>query len=281
MATTRFGELWLVFLYVVGTGWAWCKYWWFRFALFYQSVVYPVRARLANADHTLLLMGDGLVLGYGDYVTLTGTWGLSARLKAVLSSLPNRRRGWDVITMGHLYSTTDDWLPNSSRQPHHRPKSIRANLWTDAWQKLEQPRVDIAVLLVGGWDHKYGKDPSDLEKTLYHWQQLALHLRKRSEFVVIVPTPIAGLHLGSRRANITRNKLLAQWMNKQPDPNIVMGPSLEQRDYLRWFSSFDPPHMSSKGYKRLASELGELVHKMIIACEYKHFRRLLAPKKHT
>eukprot|EP00759_Apiculatamorpha_spiralis_P055389 PhF_6_TR7646/c0_g2_i1/m.11179 len=71
----------------------------------------------------IAFIGDDMVAGIGDWVTVGGTPGLTEKLEYALRKVSTVRRHWRIVRYGVTQSVTADWSPKSTTS-HKKSKNI-------------------------------------------------------------------------------------------------------------------------------------------------------------
>lgn len=243
-------------MYVAVSVLTWLRLLFLRFnALAFLPRTPPRRSR---HSHALLVLGDGIAAGLGDYTVMGANPGPAGRIGELVSHGVARQQ-WAFISSGAAYSTSADWLPGSGAQ------------WAAHCSPERLAMFDVVLLAVGSHDDDAGIAP---EQTAKNIEEICRHLREH-----IAHISVAGLspriHLES---SAERNALLQSFLKKNAGW-LHRGPDLDhhafQKDHLY---SFDARHFNSAGHKLLAKEWVDLgVDNMVRKVEWGVWQQDLVP----
>ena len=190
-------------------------------------------------NRKVVIMGDDLALGVGDWVMLGRTPGIQGRLNTVLNKDEASRiigRGviWTAMTCAKAGSTSADWVPVSlmtkeqqkSFATKHRvdsaPQAKGASLFDKAFNSRvgNHKDADVVVIVVGS------KDRCPMKESVENIQKIAsalMHLGK-SVVVCTVPLGFAALQVQGVPAMFReRNQLFHQMVRKLHSVDVMEG----------------------------------------------------------
>mmetsp|Transcript_4962 Transcript_4962/g.16658 ORF Transcript_4962/g.16658 Transcript_4962/m.16658 type:complete len:286 (+) Transcript_4962:151-1008(+) len=233
-------------------------------------------------SHKVVVVGDGLAEGLGDWVTLlSSVGGISTRLEALLRRDPQVRTRWRVLNRGRNASTSRDWLPGRGASLLDATLSSRGG--RDA---------SVVVVALGSEDVVRGehnlpvsalsKDApyaeEDLAETVRNVRSVCEHLRARGVRVALCDLPTEGAVIGRRRGHVRRmNRQLKQYAASTAggaNPVLLVRVS----DFKVQGASnraFDGVHLNSGGYKALAGLVMEAVKPHALAVEWNMWKQRL------
>eukprot|EP01065_Artemidia_motanka_P032761 TRINITY_DN39744_c0_g1_i1.p2 TRINITY_DN39744_c0_g1~~TRINITY_DN39744_c0_g1_i1.p2 ORF type:complete len:305 (+),score=97.05 TRINITY_DN39744_c0_g1_i1:99-1013(+) len=223
----------------------------------------------------ILIVGDETAVGFGDWIVCSQTPGYGKTLRRELMGGGGRgpteiRFTWNVFSVGHLHSTSDDWLPDQTKKPSRLPFLVWKNLFEDTFGPSGRfADCDCVVLHVGLHDRH--KDP---EQTAANCMRIAEELIQRGKRVWISGMPVRG-HMDRIRHGwllSERNQAIRQAVTKLGHPYLNFGIDLEEyrrQDLYTW----DSTHLSSRGYSKLGRDMYKLLRWPLVSIEF----RLLHP----
>ncbi|KAI9146190.1 SGNH hydrolase-type esterase domain-containing protein [Paraphysoderma sedebokerense] len=273
------------------------KYW----ILFNRFLFEPWVDSKREFSHKIVIIGDEFALGYGDWVVFGGTPGLGSRITSLLQRETKIRQRWRVYNRGEIGSTSESWLPKAesvgfcfcrtsrtfvNRGTTCRPKKSRKedNLFAKTFDNSRYANADMVVILVGSNDCLKGNQ-LEPTATLSNIKDIAENLAKSGKFVYVCSIPNFGDTFEAaetRQKNEERNKLLQEWLKSPKYDKIIAGPRLDLSNFeykRKAFYWFDGVHFNSKGYKKVAEDLTEILLHDCVKIEFAEFSKKLGFNK--
>ena len=184
-----------------------------------------VFGRTSHFNRKVVLLGDDLALGVGDWVQFLQTPGCHGRLnrklnKDVHNRLVGRNVLWTAFSSGVAGSTTEDWLPSAKRNPASRfwlfgqaKKKGGRNIFQSAVGEFGMHGdADVAVLIMGS------RDLCDVKDTVTNLEVILRALsRERGISTVVSTLPLPRALLRNPEAAIRwrhRNNLISEMVKR-------------------------------------------------------------------
>jgi hypothetical protein len=177
----------------------------------YVDFVYA--ATSSNAKQ-ILVIGDDLAYGVGDWATLVGYPGIHRRFNEYILAQANKKilfRGitWISYCFAKSGSTTGEWLPNRMRDAKVDRTTCYFDQCFDKYIGKYGRGAEIVCIMLGM------RDRCEPEETVANLRAIVVELLKRGRFVLLatlpVPPRIRSNHEAHRRF-ILRNQLIEQMM---------------------------------------------------------------------
>eukprot|EP01088_Endostelium_zonatum_P012283 TRINITY_DN26467_c0_g1_i1.p1 TRINITY_DN26467_c0_g1~~TRINITY_DN26467_c0_g1_i1.p1 ORF type:complete len:305 (+),score=35.18 TRINITY_DN26467_c0_g1_i1:49-963(+) len=276
-------------------------------AIFRNPVSFYKKA--SKLHHKIVIIGDGIVEGQGDWKRLFNTsLGLGSRLeKLVAANKTKHRQFWQVADLSESGSTSYDWAPLESG---NKGFTFYERYFGNASSFVYDS--EIVIVCIGSEDHKVSQirhrrlggmveNPNENnwgnpEKTAENISRLCERLYDLGKIVVLTPLPGSGDNLGSRFRIRKLNQLLRDWVfqfnhqkkskakqesnDKKPSGELLLGPDWEKDKLVKQgITSDNLLHLSSNGFDKWSSEFMELLEKPILRVEWKVCEKQLLPHK--
>ena len=149
------------------------------------------RGSRGAAAQRVVIIGDGLALGYGDWVRLGQLAGVAGRLEKRFGKEP-LRLNWSVQNRGHFGATSGDWLPDSASRPRHCGwwccvrRSLFGDIFGDRRGGSAAAAPAIVVVAVGAMDVRRGFPPAYTARNV---EAIVRELTARGSIVVVAGVP--------------------------------------------------------------------------------------------
>ncbi|KND01771.1 uncharacterized protein SPPG_03563 [Spizellomyces punctatus DAOM BR117] len=227
----------------------------------------------SNYKNKIVIIGDDFAFGYGDFVTSAGVPGLAGHLKRVLQSDRYKlRQSWIIYNCGVIGSTSADWLPKSAKEANS-PKTQ----FEKVFDNPTYADADAVVLLVGFNDSR-SQPALSAEDTVHNISAICRVLRNMGKDIWVCSIPNNGEEAKGDAAleeSMRRNEILLGWLENNKD-DIRSGPRIDVMHYEYRHKSFwyvDQDHLSTKGYRKLAKDLADLMGTALVKREFARFRK--------
>ncbi|ETV71172.1 hypothetical protein, variant 3 [Aphanomyces astaci] len=118
---------------------------WLRFC---RWCAQPLRLVLKSNEyyHKIVIIGDGFAAGFGDWITMASSGGLSEYIAHEISKEDKIRHKWQVINRGIVDTDSSQWHPTSST------KYFQSVMSTPQLRD-----ADVVLVVVGSMDARYPK----------------------------------------------------------------------------------------------------------------------------
>jgi hypothetical protein len=259
-AETCFGVVYRIFI-VVRT---FLFSWWVYFLRAYGEWLRPER------HCKVAIIGDGLALGFGDWVTFySKSSGMTRRFQKLLDlsqGTRSVRRPWRVFNRGHFAATSEEWNPSCPRRPRFHGFILRpnaSNLFDHAFGRGSiVADAQVVVVVVGSMDCRVpkGHPGRTLAYTLEHVKALVDELRARGKIVILCelhdsrwPDDRAE-QVGFIGTHHLKNTALLEYIRSHTDGCVTAGANFTHVDYHKHRHS-DGVHFVSSGYDFAASDM--------------------------
>ncbi|GAB5370924.1 hypothetical protein AAMO2058_001535000 [Amorphochlora amoebiformis] len=247
----------------------------------------------------LLIIGDGVAGGYGDYATCAESPGLVRHLYRIIAVEPTLRLPWKLINCGLFGTTSDDWSPECKAEEDSfrsygrafgvveeaRRRCMRPTpkpLWKKVFDDKRYRDAEVVIVCVGLNDSKYGLLPDDPKSTLNNIKSISEALLDMKKEVILCTIPLRWRLVGGEHAELftkdyDRNCLIAQYVEERKCPQLTFGIDFGARLFNNpAFYSTDAVHLCSAGYKKWASEMREALVPAMVRVEARTWKDMLA-----
>jgi hypothetical protein len=218
--------------------------------------------------HHVLVVGDGLAEGVGDWTTAFMASGLSKHLSSALSRATSVRHRWGVASFGYWQATSGEWTPKSTALSKScsvlgclRSRTHFQSCVASPWFASSS----VVILCLGSMDSSRRLWVSP-KMTGINVAQVAKGLCEHGcgslRPVIVVGLPANAPDAEERNASIAAS--LAAGGERRSLPIVFCpfpGPVTED------MVCFDGMHPSSVGYRALADELARLMEPMLLSVE--------------
>jgi hypothetical protein len=238
--------------------------WWVYFLRAYGEWLRPER------HCKVAVIGDGLALGFGDWVTFySKSSGMTRRFQKLLDlsqGTRSVRRAWRVFNRGHFAATSEEWNPSCPRRPRFHGLILRPsarNLFDHTFGGGSiVADAQVVVVVVGSMDCRVpkGHPGRTVAYTVKHITALVDELRARGKQVILCelhdsrwPDDRAE-QVGFIGTHHRKNTALMEYVARQADGGVTAGANFTHVDYHKHRHS-DGVHFVSSGYDFAASEM--------------------------
>ena len=163
--------------------------WWIYFLRAYGEVL------RVETECKVVVIGDGLALGFGDFVTFYSKQaGVTRRFQTSLNAATDVRTlalKWRVFNRGHFATTSENWTPSTEHLPAFHSFVLRPgskNLFEHTFRSGGVVSdAQIVVVIVGTMDCRGppGSPGREIEYTVQHVTELVEELQKRGKYVML------------------------------------------------------------------------------------------------
>ncbi|TPX72860.1 hypothetical protein SpCBS45565_g00239 [Spizellomyces sp. 'palustris'] len=231
----------------------------------------------SNYKNKIAIIGDDFAFGYGDFVTSAGVPGLAGHLKREAP----QRIGEDLhptvvafIFVRKVLILLDGYtrLPKSAKDANS-PKTQ----FEKVFDNPTYADADAVVLLVGFNDSR-SRSTLSAEDTVHNISATCRVLRNMGKDVWVCSIPNNGEETRGDAAleeSLRRNEILLGWLENNKE-DIRSGPRIDVMHYEYRHKSFwyvDQDHLSTKGYRKLAKDLADLMGNALVKREFARFRK--------
>lgn len=226
----------------------------------------------------IVVIGDDLAYGVGDWATLMGYPGIHRRFNEQLAREEGRKvlfRGitWLAYCYAKAGSTTGDWLPNRMRQAAVDRRTCHFDQCFDRYIGKFAKGADIVCIMLGS------RDRCEPEETVTNLRAIALELVKRGKYVLLATIPVSGTirrHQEALRRFTLRNQLLEAMveglqteLGAVPGYTGVHAVSLGRMLFEDRMFCFGDRFLSGSGYSRVATQFLEQLMPIMRAVEFR------------
>ncbi|ETV71171.1 hypothetical protein, variant 1 [Aphanomyces astaci] len=146
---------------------------WLRFC---RWCAQPLRLVLKSNEyyHKIVIIGDGFAAGFGDWITMASSGGLSEYIAHEISKEDKIRHKWQVINRGIVDTDSSQWHPTSST------KYFQSVMSTPQLRD-----ADVVLVVVGSMDARRKTPSISPDQTLRNIQAICDALRKKGKRVCV------------------------------------------------------------------------------------------------
>jgi len=243
--------------------------WWIRLCV---SLMQPFwyHRKTGKTYHKIVVIGDGIAEGVGDYVVMGNNSGVARRLQDLLQVDARVRHQWNVLNFGRAGTTSEDWLPDGTRFQ---------STFNNAWAR----DAEVVCVFLGANDGR-SSDQSDPAISVANLEKICSQLRKMGKKIIVAAVPGAGLaSKGPSEQNwCTKfNELLGSAVMRSRTDSLskwLWGPNLSGPKYHRSdMLCSDGLNFSSKAYQTMAKDMLDIILEHIKSVEWSTIKEQLAP----
>jgi len=242
----------------------------------------------SDSYHKILVIGDSIAEGFGDYLVCGAVPGVARRLERKIALSDEYRHEWTVCNRGFTGSCTRDWLPTAAapqikdrfgrmrwwlrvRREHH-------TLWKSVFNNPAYQDAEIVLVMLGSSDFMF---EIDAQETCNNIIELSKTLSDMGKVVVVSPLPAPNTsnppYAISAHCNAINNMLNTRCSELQT-VNYKISFGDEVPHLLEGSSS---RHPTSEGYKGFATEILNWLTNAMVAVEFEGIKRMLSPSPST
>ena len=237
--------------------------WWIYFLRAYGEWLRPIR------PCKVVVIGDGLALGFGDFVTFYSKQaGVTRRFQKVLDNAAVSRSvflPWRVYNRGHFASTSEEWDPSCSRLPRFHSIILRRgakNLFEHTFGPASVVAdAQVVVMMLGTMDARVppGHPGRTLKYTVGHIENIVRELERRGKFVILCQLHDArwaddvAAQQGYIGVHHLKNTAMMSLCQELPE-RVAEGANFTHVDYHSHRHA-DSVHFCSTGYQLAAKEM--------------------------
>ena len=245
------------------------SYWIYFLRFVAESLRSSGLVKKAESTLRVVVVGDGLALGFGDWVTLYSKQaGIVRRVEENLQRLCQEeilKCEWEIFNRGHFATTSEDWRPDCSHSPRFHSLILRANsrnLFDSVFGKgSDLADAQVVIVAVGTMDCRGPPDSPGraLEYTAGNIEALVGELVRRGKFVVVCQLNDArrqdeiDQQMGMVGVHHRKNTKIGNLTLKFPG-KVFLGANFTHVDY-RHHKLSDGCHLQSSGYTVAAKDL--------------------------
>lgn len=238
-----------------------------------------------DAYHKILVVGDSLAEGFGDYVVCGARPGVAARMERKIAMDDQYRHQWMVFNRGVMGSNTRDWLTTASSPQFRsvldrmrwwlRVRHAHNTLWDNVFNNPAYEDGEIVLVMMGSSDFLFEIDAKETCDNIISFSQ---SLSDMGKTVMVCPVPEATTRQPefeiSPHANAINTMLQKRCDDLQKvNYKITFG---DQMHHLLANSS--SRHPDSEGYKALALHTLKWLTNAIVAVEFDGIKRMFSGK---
>ncbi|ETW01793.1 hypothetical protein H310_06372 [Aphanomyces invadans] len=258
----------VLYVYVaVRTAAAWL---WLRFC---RWLTQPLRLVLkANEyQHKIVIIGDGFAAGFGDWITMATSGGLSQYLAQEVAKEDKIRHRWQVINRGILDTDSSQWHPTSSTK-----------YFQDVFSVPQLRDADIVMVIVGSIDSRRKNPSISPEQTVCNIQAICDALRKKGKRVCVGSLCHADFDTENETHRVTNQALVDYCEStKMDDLPVKLTPDLSTPVVRRSDSkAFDGYHFNAKAYQQIARDSMAVLTPLLTAVEWATWKKQLEGVKY-
>eukprot|EP00944_MAST-04C_sp_MAST-4C-sp1_P011518 g11518.t1 len=140
-----------------------------------------------SEKNKIVVIGDGIAAGFGDWVTTGQNAGLTRRLKDKLAADESLLLRWKVFNCGHFAAISDEWLPNYLLAPMYMP--LINGFYPLFNNVFNQGRVGydakIVIIVLGSFDCRRSEAGAEVDYTLDRLRRIVDELLKMKKYIII------------------------------------------------------------------------------------------------
>lgn len=163
--------------------------WWIHFLRAYDEYL------RVEDECRIAVIGDGIALGFGDFVTFYSKQaGVTRRFQVALNAAFKSKTllmKWRVFNRGHFASTSENWNPTTTTKPKFHQFMLKQgsqNLFDSTFGRKSMVRgAQIVVVIVGTMDARgpRGSPGREVKYTVENVGALVEELTKRGKYVIL------------------------------------------------------------------------------------------------
>jgi len=243
--------------------------------------------------HKVLVIGDSVAAGFGDYVTCLAPYGITRHLAVMVSKEHTVRQSWVFMNAGVCGSTSDDWHPDckssyDTSRSNGRFLGVldgllfrRRPLWRETFDDPSYNDAEIVIVCVGLEDSKYGVEAKNPIRTRDNVRVICNELRARGKEVILCTLPLRWRLQDTKKNEVfvkdkERNELLAGVIVSMKDPHLNLGCDLGSPEFCRQqLYTADAVHFCSEGYRKFASSIFTSLVPAMVRVEAKTWKQFI------
>ena len=261
---------------------------------FFQTV--SLRGRLATPQGSplptrkVVVVGDGMAEGFGDWITLGRIGGVATRLEGRIHNDPRVRQAWRVVNAGAYGSSSDSWLPVWSGPPERYAFLSRMSTESSLYSSLfgshalaEMARPDVVAIMLGAQDYLVGLTAPASWANILSLARSIVQDQGSLVYISTLPESPSVTNVYLTQLNIHIRHYFEEEQSPEEALSIKMGP-----DLAAFFASpragidpdanfaWDRRLLSSRGYAAAAKLWLESIAMDLVRVEYHGIRQALA-----
>ena len=224
-----------------------------------------------DRPNNIVIIGDSLAAGFGDWITTGVNGGLASRLKKYLAEDESLVLPWKVWNCGHFAATSDEWHPDALTGPMYMA-------WTVGWRQLfdsvfgekagRTKDAKIVVLAVGSFDCRRTIEGREIEFTKRNIHAIAERLVEMGKYVIICSL----LDIRYKEDSAREKSFMGRHqyknsaiyaMTKEFSGTVFEGTNLTHVNFLRP-RCLDGIHLNTEGYNLMAEEICPIIKQTIL-----------------
>eukprot|EP00469_Lotharella_globosa_P009691 CAMPEP_0167780886 /NCGR_PEP_ID=MMETSP0111_2-20121227/5616_1 /TAXON_ID=91324 /ORGANISM="Lotharella globosa, Strain CCCM811" /LENGTH=274 /DNA_ID=CAMNT_0007671467 /DNA_START=35 /DNA_END=856 /DNA_ORIENTATION=+ len=256
--------------------WHFSKVQWYFFVTYFFGNWWTNVKPSTKFYHKVLVIGDSVAAGFGDYVTCLAPYGIINKTPRCHGfEGTHRKTGLGIRERRSLRVDQRRLAPGVQVVLQHCPINgmllgfldsllfRRRPLWRETLDNPRYKDAEIVIVCVGLEDSRHGAEPKKPVRTRDNVRAICTALRSRGKEVILCTIPLRWRLQDEKKNNVfakdkERNELLAGVVASAGDPQLTLGCDLGSPEFCRQgLYTADAIHFCSEGYRKFAGAFKE------------------------